>query len=89
MNENINNEFYKNLKTKYNIIDKNDIIKVNENECREIYGIIDFIIAQDSLYFCGSDWSSFSIFIYFNHKKSKKDARLINIWETLDKSKFL
>lgn len=89
MNENINNEFYTNLKTQYNIIDKNDIIKVYENECREIYGIIDFIIAQDSLYFCGSDWSSFSIFIYFNHKKSKKDAKLINIWETLDKSKFL
>lgn len=83
MNNNVNNDFYKELKLNYNIVDKNDIIKVYENNCREIYGIIDFIIAQDSLYFCGSDWSSFSIYLYLNHKNSKKNAKLINIWTTL------
>jgi hypothetical protein len=83
MNENFNNIFYKDIKTKYNLIDKNDIININKNNCREIYGIIDFIIAQDSLYFSGSDWSSFSIYIYSNHKFNNKDAKLINIWDTL------
>lgn len=83
MNENINNLFYKDIKSKYNLIDKNDIINVNQNNCREIYGIIDFIIAKDSLYFSGSDWSSFSIYIYINHKFNNKDAKLINIWNTL------
>jgi hypothetical protein len=87
MNENKNNEFYKNIKEIYNLVDKNDIIKVYENDCREIYGIIDFIIAMDSLYFSGSDWSSFSIYIYLNHKSLKKDARLLNIWETLSNYK--
>jgi hypothetical protein len=83
MNDNINNDFYNYLKTTYNIVDKNDIIKIYENDCREIYGIIDFIIAQDSLYFSGSDWSSFSIYLYSLHKNLNKDAKLLNIWDIL------
>jgi hypothetical protein len=83
INNNINNTYYLELKKKYNIIDKNDIIKISNNNCREIYGIIDFIIAQDSLYFIGSDWSSFSIYLYNSHKHRNKNAKLINIWNTL------
>jgi hypothetical protein len=83
ISNNINNDFYKEIKKKYNLIDKNDIITVTENNCREIYGIIDFIIAQDSLYFVGCDWSSFSYYIYSSHKDNKKNCHLLDLWETL------
>ena len=90
--ENYNNIFYKEIKEKYNLIDKNDIIKSIENEnilenkkCREIYGIIDFIIARDSLFFIGVDWSSFSIYIHNNHKEYNKNSSLINIWKICKK----
>jgi len=84
--ENENNIFYKEIKEKYNLIDKNDIIKSSENifekvKCREIYGIIDFIIAQDSILFTGVDWSSFSLYLYNNHIYSNKYTTLINIWD--------
>ena len=96
INENINNNFYKEIKKKYNLIDKNDIIdKMNlsndssskdniiNNNCREIFGIIDYIIAQDSEYFVGCDWSSFSIAIYSSHLNNKKNSYLIDIWNEL------
>jgi hypothetical protein len=83
IHENINNDFYKEIKTKYNLIDKNDIIKITDNNCREIFGIIDYIIAQESEYFVGCDWSSFSILIYSHHIYNKKNSHLINIWDTL------
>ena len=96
INENINNNFYKEIKEKYNLIDKNDIIdksslfndlsykdNIINNNCREIFGIIDYIIAQDSEYFVGCDWSSFSIAIYSSHINNKKNSYLINIWNTL------
>ena len=81
----VNNDFYVELKEKYNILDKNDIIKVYNNNCREIYGILDFIIAKDSNKFIGCDWSSFSIYIYESHVNSKKDTSLIDIWSTVVK----
>jgi len=83
INENINNNFYTEIKEKYNLIDKNDIINITENNCREIFGIIDYIIAQDSQYFVGCDWSSFSISIYSYHINNNKNSYLINIWNTM------
>jgi hypothetical protein len=83
INDNLNNKFYKEIKQKYNLIDKNDIINITDNNCREIFGIIDYIIAQDSEYFVGCDWSSFSISIYSSHINNKKNSYLINVWNTL------
>ena len=80
---NINNDFYIELKKKYDLIDKKDIashIEMNNN-CREIYAIVDFLIAKQSIYFIGTDWSSFSIYIYSNHIYNNKYAKMINIWE--------
>lgn len=81
--DNINNDFYQQIKKDYNLIDKNNFINVSDYKCREIYGIIDYIIAKDSLYFIGSDWSSFSIYIYENHIYNKKAAKLIDIYQTI------
>jgi hypothetical protein len=85
IDNNYNNKIYKDLKIKYNLIDKNDYIKlINAKEkCREIYAIIDFIIAQDGIYFIGSDWSSFSIYLYNHYKYSNKACLLIDIWKTI------
>lgn len=84
INNNLNNEFYNEIKKEYNLIDKNDLIDLNKNfNYREIYGIIDFIIAKDSIYFIGSDWSSFSMYIYNNHINNKKNAKLIDIWNCI------
>lgn len=84
INDNLNNDFYKQIKSKYNLIDKNDLINLDKNfNYREIYGIIDFIIAKDSIYFIGSDWSSFSMYIYNNHKNNKKNTKLIDIWNSI------
>ena len=88
MFENKNNLFYKIIKKKYNLIDKNDIIKNydlnndlnNEYNQRELYGIVDYIIALDSEYFTGCDWSSFSIAIKNNHMHNNKMYNLLNIW---------
>lgn len=90
--ENKNNNFYKNIKQKYNLIDKQDVIKEiqekflgNTKDQREIFGIIDFIIATDSIYFVGCDWSSFSIFIKNHHDASKKNSQLLGIWNNCKK----
>ena len=86
--ENKNNLFYDIIKKKYNLIDKYDLLneiyfedidpQLNQ---REIYGILDYIIAQDSLYFVGCDWSSFSISLKNNHKSLNKSYNLLNIWK--------
>jgi hypothetical protein len=81
-----NNDFYLEIKEKYNLIDKNNIIDINAGcDCREIYGIIDFIIAKNSLFFIGTDWSSFSLYLYNIHRNNKKIAKLINVWEDISK----
>lgn len=88
---NKNNLFYKVIKKQYNLIDKNDIIKNielydNNFNQRELYGIIDYLVAIRSKYFIGCDWSSFSIAIKNNHELSNKDYNLINIWDECSKS---
>ena len=85
INENINNNFYKEIKLKYNLLDKNDFINQNNqnNNFRELFAIIDYIIAQDSIYFVGSDWSSFSICLNDYQLVNNKASKLINIWETI------
>jgi hypothetical protein len=87
IDNNLNNEFYKTIKEKYNLLDKNDIINIfnEKTDCREILAIIDFIIAHESIYFIGSDWSSYSIYLYNNHIYNGKSAKLIDIWNELTK----
>jgi hypothetical protein len=87
IDDNINNTFYEDLKIKYNLIDKNQFINIKNNEYREIYAIIDYIIAKDSSIFIGSDWSSFSIYIKNNHLYNNKCCKLINIWSDISKIK--
>lgn len=86
IDNNINNDFYKEIKIKYNLLDKNDFI-INYNNSnsnfRELFAIIDYIIAQDSIYFVGSDWSSFSICLNDYQLVNNKASKLINIWETI------
>lgn len=84
INNNINNSFYQDIKKKYNLLDKNDFIN-NEDlgKYREIYGIIDYIIAKESIYFIGADWSSFSIYINDHHVNNNIASKLINIYETV------
>lgn len=85
INDNVNNELYKELKIKYNLLDKNDFINCeNIGEFREIFGIIDYIIAKDSIYFIGADWSSFSIYIYEHHKMHDKAVKLLDIYKTIN-----
>jgi hypothetical protein len=72
---NENNSFYKDIKKKYSLVDKNDFININDvDNYRELYAIIDFIISKDADFFIGSKNSSFSYYInnYFekNNKKS-------------------
>ena len=87
INENKNNLFYKVIKKQYDLIDKNNIINdydLFQNELsnkRELYGIIDYIIAKDSKYFIGCDWSSFSSSIINNHTINNKDYNILNIWD--------
>ena len=93
INENKNNLFYKIIKKQFNLIDKNDMI--NEFELfnkellnkRELFGIIDYIIAKDSTYFIGCDWSSFSSSIINSHKLNSKDYNILNIWDTINNIK--
>jgi hypothetical protein len=90
--ENNNNQFYKELKKKYNLIDKNDLLlsidlENNNYKCRELYGIIDYLVAKDSTYFVGCDWSSFSILLYNSHMFHIKNTTLLNLWNScLDKN---
>jgi hypothetical protein len=84
--ENSNNQFYKELKKKYKLIDKNDLLhsidlENNNHKCRELYGIIDYLIAKDSTYFVGCDWSSFSLLLYNNHIFHIKNTSLLNLWK--------
>jgi hypothetical protein len=90
--DDINFNFYKELKLKFNLKDKNDIINeiINENNnlfktenCRELYGIIDYLIAKNASYFLGCDWSGFSIYINYYYKKYNKYSKLINIWNSI------
>ena len=84
INNNINNSFYEEIKKKYNLLDKNNFInKEDLGKYREIFGIIDFIIAKDSLYFIGVDWSSFSIYINEHHISNNTASKLINIYDTI------
>ena len=57
-----------------------NISTLEDCKCREIYAIVDFIIAKESSYFIGIDWSSFSLQIYNSHLEKDKSAELINIW---------
>jgi len=83
INDNINNNFYNEIKLKYNLLDKNDFISIENNNFRELFAIIDYIIAQDSIYFIGSDWSSFSICLNEYQIANNKASKLINIWQTI------
>jgi len=90
--ENFNNAFYKILKKEYNLIDKNDLLDLmhiegldNNIDKRELYGIIDYIIAQDSSYFIGCDWSSFSIALKYNHMIKNKQCKMLQIWDICQK----
>ena len=82
INNNTNNEFYNEIKNIYKLIDKTDITDIINEEinCREIYAIIDFLIAKDSTYFVGIDWSSYSFFLYENHTYNNKKCKLLKIW---------
>jgi hypothetical protein len=82
IDSNINNSFYKEIKQKYNLIDKNNFID-KLTQYREIYGIIDYIIAKDANIFIGADWSSFSINLYDYFINLNKTSRLIDIWKTV------
>ena len=91
--ENYNNIFYKILKKEFNLIDKNDLLNLIEIngvtkglKKRELYGIIDYIIAQDSSYFIGCDWSSFSITLKYNHMIKNKQNKLLSIWDLWKKT---
>lgn len=86
--ENKNNLFYEIIKKKYNLFDKHDILNEIKFEDinpqlnkREIFGIIDYIIAQDSVYFVGCDWSSFSLALKNYHDSKNKSCNLLNIWK--------
>ena len=90
--DDINFNFYKELKLKFNLKDKNDIINeiISENNnifktenCRELFGIIDYLIAKNASYFLGCDWSGFSIYINYYYKKYNKYSKLINIWNSI------
>ena len=85
VNNNFNNVFYKKLKEEYNCVDKNMFINNSDYKCRELYGIIDYIIAKDSQYFIGCDWSSFSYYIIQNHSLNNKEYKLIDIYESVKK----
>lgn len=85
VNNNLNNDFYKKIKYEYNCVDKNMFIDNSDYKCRELYGIIDYIIAKDSIYFIGCDWSSFSYYIVQNHLLTKKNFKLIDIYESVKK----
>ena len=79
------NSYYIELKNKYNLIDKNDLINSfsvdTKIKCRELYGIIDFLIAKNANYFIGCEWSSFSILISKVHLFYNKRSKLLDLWQ--------
>lgn len=76
--DNINNDFYKDIKKKYLLVDKNDFININDvDNYRELYAIIDFIISKDSNFFIGSKNSSFSYYINNYFEKNNKKSILV------------
>ena len=81
--DDINFDFYNDLKSKFNLKDKNDFI--NNNNCREIYAIIDYLIAKNANYFLGCDWSGFSLYINYYYTTNNKYSKLIDISETIKK----
>lgn len=85
------NSYYKKLKNKYNLIDKNDLINsfsLNAKiKCRELYGIIDFLIAKDANYFIGCEWSSFSILISKASHFYNKNFKLLDLWQACKSKK--
>ena len=81
IDNNINNIFYNEIKKKYNLIDKNNFID-KSNMCRELYAILDYIIAKECDYFIGCDWSSFSTFINDYCESKEIPTKLIDIWKT-------
>jgi hypothetical protein len=112
--DDINFDFYNDLKSKFNLKDNNDFVAndfisndfvsndfvsndfvsndfisndfINYSNCREIYGIIDYLIAKNANYFLGCDWSGFSIYINYYYKKNNKYSKLIDISETIKKN---
>ena len=87
--DDINFDFYNDLKSKFNLKDKNDFINDNfitYNNCREIYGIIDYLIAKNANYFLGCDWSGFSLYINYYYTKNNKYSKLIDISETIKRN---
>lgn len=86
--DDINFDFYNDLKSKFNLKDNNDFINDNfitYNNCREIYGIIDYLIAKNANYFLGCDWSGFSLYINYYYTKNNKYSKLIDISESIKK----
>lgn len=84
ISNNINNDLYKILKKNHNLLDKNDFVTDKDfNNNREIFGIIDYIIAKDSIYFIGADWSSFSMYINEHHLFYKKAVKLLDIYNNI------
>jgi hypothetical protein len=82
--DDINFDFYNDLKSKFNLKDKNDFI--NNNNYREIYAIIDYLIAKNANYFLGCDWSGFSLYINYYYTTNNKYSKLIDISETIKKN---
>jgi hypothetical protein len=79
--DNINNEFYTNLKSNNkNIIDKQSIEFEKEYiDNRELAAIVDLIIAIDAHEFYGWGWSSYSNFLSSMHQVNNNKTYLINI----------
>ena len=76
--DNMNNDFYREIKKKYSLVDKNHLINKDDiNKYRELYAIIDFIIAKDADYFIGNNPSSFSHFINNYFKVKNKESKMI------------
>ena len=85
--ENFNNEFYIELKKRYNIVDKQDFLKdinlfPNISNKRELYAIIDLMIARESSHFIGCDWSSFSYYVLLKHMEEKKYSYYLELYKS-------
>jgi hypothetical protein len=92
--DDINFDFYNDLKSKFNLKDNNDFVAndfisndyINYSNCREIHGIIDYLIAKNADYFLGCDWSGFSLYINYYYTKNNKYSKLIDISKTIKKN---
>jgi len=69
LSENMNNNYYEEIKNKYNLVDKHQYMD-NFYKYRELHAIIDLIIAKESDYFVGGNISTFSyvVILHFNSK---------------------